>query len=566
MGISKLMKKWTFAVLPAALAVVLAVAPVAAPAGGEIAVPAGEALKAADAAQTDRLSMSYVYFGDSGAYTGYVDDTKGSLSDISPNYFDINEDGSLRLTMAVDRKFVTDMHESGVKVTPFLSNHWNRQKGINALANREKLSSQLVAAMEEYDLDGVNIDIENVTEKEKNDYTDFVRLVRQKTPSGKSVSVAVAANPWKLTTGWHGSYDYAKLAHYSDYLMLMAYDQHYEGGPAGPVAGYSFVADSIKEALNHIPAEKLVLGIPFYGRLWKQGSGYGGYGISNRQVEELIEKYRGNVVYDNTTRSAKATITILKNDIKPVVLGQKLDEGKYDIWYENEDSIKSKLSLVGKYNLKGAGSWSLGQEAKSTWDYYSLWLNGRYFSDIQDHWAEQQILEVMEKGWMLGMSGTEFMPDSPVTRAQAAVIFVRVLGLDTTEAGSAPSAFTDIGKHWARAEIEAARQNGIVEGMGAGKYGPDLKLTREQMALLVYRILQTGAEAGQLDGSGENSGPVYPDVTPESCPWSYEAIDSISALGIFDGYPDGGFHPKESLTRAELAALMVRLAPYLGNR
>jgi len=505
------------------------------------------------AGQAKRFSMSYVYFGNPAAYTGFIDRTKGALDDIAPSYFDLNADGTLKLTMAVDRNFVENMHKRGIKVTPFLSNHWNRKVGIKALENRHSLSAQLAKAIEEYNLDGINIDIENVTEKERELYTDFVRLVREKVPDGKSVSVAVAPNPWKLKAGWHGSYDYAELAKYSDYLMLMAYDEHYEGSEPGPVAGYSFVENSIKEALNHIPADKLVLGIPFYGRIWKQGSAYGGYGISNYHVEELMKKYRGVAVYDNEKRSAKVTITILKGDTKPVVFGQKLEAGKYDIWYENEDSIKSKLALVRKYNLKGVGSWSLGQESESTWDYYSLWLNSKYFSDIHNNWAKDYILQVVEKGWMIGMSGSQFMPALSVTRAQAAVILVRALEIDTSEAVNAPAVFTDTSKHWARVEIEAARREGLVEGIGAGKFGPDEKLTREQMALLIYRILKTENAEGQR----------YSDVTPETCPLSYDAINSISALGIVDGYPDGSFRPKGSLSRAEMAALMVRLEPYL---
>lgn len=526
------------------------------PAIALLTVTAGvTATGAANTEQAERFNMSYIYFGNSGSYTSYVDDTKGSLDDILPSYFDLNEDGTLKLTMAVDRKFVNEMHERGVKVTPFLSNHWNRQTGVNALANREQLSSQIVAAITEYNLDGVNVDIENVTESERDSYTDFVRLLRQKLPDSKSVSVAVAPNPQNLTTGWYGSYDYAKLAQYSDYLMFMTYDEHYQGGVAGPVAGYPFVEKSIQAALENVPADKLVLGMAFYGRLWMQGASYGGYGISNNAVENLIAQYRGDVVYDSAARSPKATITILESDVKPLVFGRALEAGKYDIWYENEESIKSKLALVGKYDLKGTGSWSLGQETKSTWDYYSLWLNSRYLSDIQNNWARQSILSVLDKGWMIGVSSVQFMPDALVTRAQAAVILVRALGIDTTAASQSRTAFSDIENHWARAAIEAARLSGLVAGTGAGRYEPDKALTREQMAVLLDRVLNLSQQAAAA----------FYDVTPESSPWSYAAINRIAAADILQGYPDGGFHPKDSISRGQMAALMDRSAPYLSD-
>lgn len=507
---------------------------------------------AADTGTDKKFNMSYVYFGNSGAYTGYVDGTGGSLDDISPSYFNLNEDGTLKLTVAVDRNFINQMHSRGVKVTPFLSNHWNRQEGINALANRELLSSQVAAAIREYDLDGINVDIENVTEKERDAYTDFVRLLREKLPEGKSLSVAVAVNPYGFTTGWQAAYDYEKLAQSCDYLMLMAYDEHYQGGEAGPVAGYPFVEKSVKTALEKVPANKLVLGIAFYGRLWKQGSSYGGYGISNDTVDSLVAKYRGKITYDSARQSPKATITILKSDVKPSVFGKTLEAGKYDIWYENEQSLKSKLALIQRYGLKGSGSWSLGQESENTWDYYSLWLNGVYFKDAQSSWARQSILEMIGKGWMIGVSDTQFLPNAPVTRAQAAVILVRALGLDTSAAGEQAS-FSDTASHWAFLQIETARQYGLVEGTGNGRFEPDAPLTREQMAVMLDRVLKLGTA----------SNAAFPDVTQASAAWSFDAINRIAAAGILQGYPDGKFHPEDQIARGQMAALMDRSAPYL---
>lgn len=156
------------------------------------------------------------------------------------------------------------MHNQNIKVVPFISNHWNRELGRIALLNREKLAQEVVEAVKKYNLDGVNIDIENVTEADKENYTDFVRLIKSKLPLGKEVSVAVAANPRGFTTGWHGSYDYKSLAKHCDYLMIMAYDESYYGSKPGPVASKAFVENSIKYALGQVSPEKIVLGIPFW--------------------------------------------------------------------------------------------------------------------------------------------------------------------------------------------------------------------------------------------------------------------------------------------------------------
>jgi len=507
----------------------------------------------------DRFNMSYIYFGNTGRYTEMVDNTQNSLDDISPSYFDIEEDGSLKITTAVDRGFIADMHERGVRVTPFLSNHWDRASGINALNNRERLASQIVSAIDEYELDGVNVDIENVTVNEREAYVDFIRLLREKLPNGKSVSVAVAVNPYGITGEWQASYDYASLAQYSDYLMLMAYDEHYEGDVTkpgckpGPIAGFDFVEDSIKAALKEVPSDKLVLGIPFYGRLWKRGDTYGGYGISNYVVEEMVKEYGGKIIYDYKEKSPRAVITIDASDRKPVISGKRLEAGTYDIWFENEASIKRKLELVEKYNLKGTGSWSLGQETKDTWDYYAMWLNGIYFDDVQSHWAKPYILAALDMGWMNGMSKTRWMPDAPMTRAQVAALFVRILGIDASSADANEPVFTDIAGHWASAEIDAAYHSGLVEGIGGGKFAPEAVLTREQVAVMLNRIMK-------LEEQPQAS---FRDVTPSNSPWSCKAISAMAAAKILEGFPDGTFRPKNAMSRAQMAALMQRSWRYL---
>ena len=137
------------------------------------------------------------------------------------------------------------MHKRRIKVTPFLSNHWDQAFGRKALQNRHALAQQIANAVEKYNLDGVNVDIENVTHADRADYTDFVRILRSRLGRDKVLSVAVGANPRGLTTGWIGSYDYAALAAHSDYLMIMAYDEHYPGSAPGPVASADFVEKSI---------------------------------------------------------------------------------------------------------------------------------------------------------------------------------------------------------------------------------------------------------------------------------------------------------------------------------
>ena len=217
-------------------------------------------------AATDRYTMGYLYSGTDHQQIEYVNQTGEALDVVSPSYFDIREDGSLRLNH-LSSFFIKTMHDKGIRVVPFLSNHWNRTAGVNALKDVEALSSQIANYVEEYDLDGVNVDIENVTHEQRDQYTELVRLLREKIPAHKEISVAVAANPNDWQLGWHGSYDYSALARYADHLVIMAYDEHYEGGEAGPVAGMDFVENSIRYALSKTTPDKIVVGVPFYGRV-----------------------------------------------------------------------------------------------------------------------------------------------------------------------------------------------------------------------------------------------------------------------------------------------------------
>ncbi len=505
-----------------------------------------------------RYTMSYIYFGNSGSYTGHVDRAKGSLDEISPSYFDLNEDGSLALTNAVNKSFVAEMHSRGISVVPFLSNHWNRELGQAALANMDHLTEQLAEAVERYNLDGVNVDIENLTEKERDLHTEFVRLLKEKLPEGKIVAISVAANPYDINTGWKGSYDYEALGKHSDYLMIMAYDEHYNGSDPGTIASISMAEKSIKYALDKVPKEKIVLGLPFYGRIWQDGPGHPqGVGIGNMEVEELIEKYDGNITFDTKTMTPSATITVKAKDEKPKIGGTAIEPGTYIIWFENELSIKEKLKLVEKYDIKGTGSWSLGQETADTWGYYKLWSNGCYFEDAANHWASDYILKAYKNNWIRGVTDTAFSPEKSLTRAESAAMLVRMLGL-TTKTGEVP-AFTDISGHWARDEIITAWNANIVKGISEDFFEPEAPVTREQMAVILNNILKMYS----ISGSGQAVS--FSDVGTGDESWSSDAIKQAGRMGILSGFEDGSFRPGEALTRGQMTTIMHKLENALNS-
>ena len=329
----------------------------------------------------NRVGLGFLY--GSTESINLIDRTKGAINHVSPTCFDLNDDGTLLITSNLTKAFVDKMHERGVIVTPFLSNHWARQKGQNAINNADVLVTQIINAIAEYNLDGVNVDIENLTEKDRDSLSEFVRILREKMPEGKILSVSVAANPFGRVDGWQGSYDYERLGQYSDYLFIMTYDEHSIGGPDGPVASFAFVEESIKYALNYISKDKIVIGIPFFVRYWKHGeveeaSKTGGDAIVIGAIPSVLESFNVEPVYDENEGEATITFEVTDETEEYKINGKVLTNGTYTIWYPNQDSIILKLQLVNKYDLLGAGVWSLGQEKAEVWSYFGTELNKEY--------------------------------------------------------------------------------------------------------------------------------------------------------------------------------------------
>jgi spore germination protein YaaH len=515
---------------------------------------------------TNYFSVSYTIIGSIADQIGYVDRAAGGLDAISPQFFEIMPDASLKLASGFSLELVGQMHNRGIKVIPYLGNNWDQDLGRKCLANRVAFANQLATIINTYNIDGVDIDLENLTDADRADLVDFIRILRSVLPANKIIAVAVACNPTGETRGWHGSYDYAGLAQYADYLMMMTYEEHTQGDPEGPVASYNFIESSIVYALSKIAKNKLVLGIPFYGRYWKQEASYGGYALTNSEAEYLINNYESTVSWNAGTQTPVAQITIKENDWKPTVLYKTMSAGVYDVWFENEQSIRAKLSLVRKYGLKGAGSWALGYEPANMWDYYKDELGktgavtppvGDVFKDIAGHWAYDYINYVYAKGWMTGVGDGLFAPNAEMTRAQAAALFVRALNLDNGTPVT-DVAFSDITGHWAEKYIRIAAHNGIMLGVGDNTFDPEGVLSREQAAVLIERIIPK-------DASYVRPRIEYDDQT-DIAEWAEEQTMRLTTYRIMVGVGENLFLPKTSLKRGEMAALIKRSMDYRTSK
>ena len=502
-----------------------------------------------------RYIMTYLYGNDD--YIAMINERGNNFNEVSPSYFDINDDGSVKQNY-IDQNFVKEMQVQNIKVVPFFSNHWNRDIGRNALKNYEKTATTLAKAVTQNGLDGINIDIENLTESDRQNYINLAKSLREKMPVDKLLVISVAANPYGIDYGWQGSYDYKELAKYADYLMIMAYDEHYEGGENGPVASIGFIENSLKYALTKVSKDKIVLGIPLYGRYWNASTNTGGYGVSLSKIENIVQKYTSEVNYDKASESVKATVTIKNSDEVLKLNGKSLSSGKYIFWYENNESINAKLDLIEKYDIKGVGMWKVGLETPTVWETIEnkfseiITTIKQSFKDVKaDYWAFEDIEYVYEKELMIGKSESLFEAETNLTRAELATIMVRIIektGL-ILEKTQSQVCFDDISNHWARNEIMKLSEYGIVTGYEDGEFKADNRVTRAEASVIVARLLEN---IDKIESTSSIAS--YTDLSQSH--WAFEKIMELNNQGILSGYGDGSFKPQNSIKRSEMAKVI----------
>ena len=213
--------------------------------------------------------------------------------------------------------------------------------------------------MRSFQLDGINIDFENVYYEDRD---LLVQFVRELTPILHEAGIVVS---WTLTKStslnWSLCYDRKELGKVVDYMILMAYDEHWATSPvSGSVASIGWVEKGIVSLLEDVPAEKVILGLPFYTREWEERPAEnGGIAVKSRalsmaQAKRIISQNGSSLSWDEKAGQHFAYYT----------KGDKV----YKIWLEDDKSIQLKAALVNKYDLAGAASWRKGFEEPIIWE------------------------------------------------------------------------------------------------------------------------------------------------------------------------------------------------------
>lgn len=279
------------------------------------------------------------------------------LDVISPTWFAI-KDSEGNISNLASKEYVGYAKSKGLSVWGLFSNDFNPERTHDVLSStekREKVIKQILALVSIYELDGLNIDFERVA-KEDGEY--YVQFIRELTPYLKEQGVVVSVDMY-VPSAWTAHYNRTELGKVIDYLIIMAYDEHWSTSPkSGSVASIGFVENGIVNTLKEVPKEKVILGLPYYTRRWREEEKDGNVQVSS----EAYSMSRAKKILDDNG----AEIVWL-DDVKQFYGEYKQEAITYKIWLEEEKSIEEKAKLMEKYALAGAAGWKIGLEKPEIW-------------------------------------------------------------------------------------------------------------------------------------------------------------------------------------------------------
>ncbi|WP_054742888.1 glycosyl hydrolase family 18 protein [Cellulosilyticum ruminicola] len=278
---------------------------------------------------------------------------------ISPTWFQF-ADAKGDLSDLGNKAYIDNAHKRGLMVWALLSHNFTEPQltaqVLSSTTKRQHVINQLIEKAKTYGYDGVNIDIENIqTETSK----VWVQFMRELYPQLKNAGIVVTVDVY-MPSDWSNHYERGKIANLCDYFIVMAYDQYHLGSEeAGSVAEIPWVEEGVKKNLEEVPSDKLVLGIPFYTRLWKETAN----GLETRS-------------YTMSAAEAKVkewgVIPTLDSQSGQLYAEKQVEDGVYKIWLEDSNTIADRIQIVNKYNLAGYGAWKLGLETLDCWDSLAL--------------------------------------------------------------------------------------------------------------------------------------------------------------------------------------------------
>lgn len=313
----------------------------------------------------EKINLTWDYYSAVGSAPDRSGTTIDGINVVSPAFFYLDEKGNFKENVgSKGQAYIEWAHSNGYKVWPMVSNAEAASKSLSITSNimnsyekRQKLIENIIKVCVKYELDGINIDFENMKQEDKDMYSRFIiELTPRLKEMGKVISVDVTAPDGSET--WSMCFDRHVIGDVADYIVFMAYDEYgVSSTKPGTTAGYDWVKLSLNKFLQteEIDSDKIILAVPFYTRVWTTNQE--GKSTSNTVAMKNIDK----VIPDDIEKQ-------WDDELKQNYVEYTENGNKKQVWIEDNDSLKAKISLINENKLAGIGSWQKGMESDEVWN------------------------------------------------------------------------------------------------------------------------------------------------------------------------------------------------------
>ena len=318
-----------------------------------------------------KVNLVWDYYSEYAKAPDRTGETMDGVNVVSPSFFSLDRgsNGEIYDNAKDDgAEYIEWAHNNNYQVWAMFSNNSLKDTTsqiLNDYEKRETMIENIMDLVEEYNLDGVNVDFENMNESDKDVYSRFlIELAPRLKKIGKTLSVDVTAPDGSET--WSLCFDRNTIANVADYIVFMAYDQYgTSSNKAGTTAGYNWVEANVKKFLGQedVDPEKIILGIPLYMRLWEEEED----GTAKPEVVNMKDMF--DVLPENQ-------VATWDEELKQYYVEYEEDGKKYKMWIENEKSVGEKINLANQYNLAGIAFWEKDRETNDEfWTFVKEQLN-----------------------------------------------------------------------------------------------------------------------------------------------------------------------------------------------
>lgn len=281
---------------------------------------------------------------------------------ISPTWFSVtDETGTISSLASAD--YVKLAHDAGREVWGLIDNFneaFDETTDLAYASVRSRIIEQLLAEAASCGMDGINVDFENLKEAGIPHYLQFLREL---TSAAHAQNLVVSVDT-PVPQAYTMYYQRGEQARFVDYMIVMAYDEHFAGSEeAGSVSSLPFVQQAVEEMTRVMPADQVICGIPFYTRVWTEKFG-------QSAITSEVQGMDGAKNYAKENQMTETWDASLGQNVATV----ETSDARYTIWMEDEQSMEEKLKVIQSADLAGVAEWKLGFECADVWSLISEYI------------------------------------------------------------------------------------------------------------------------------------------------------------------------------------------------